>query len=165
MIVYNGNKKILKQKGIGICGSIYPSEYGIQVVKDFVNKQNKTLVFHDEKGIARAGIRQAKIKQKQMIIISQYESYVKYDYLGNILYIWVQKNNKEVYMNLFAILIEKLAVIELATSSSLLLLIDNLLNNNVEIYVIPGPIYSKNSSGTNMLIAEGANLLYDELEI
>lgn len=165
MLVYCGNKKLLKQKGIGVCGSLYPSEYGMQVVKDFVDKQKQTLIFHDEKGIARLGIRQAKINGQKIIIISKYKPYIQYPNNGQVLYIWIKENNEELYVQVFEQLIDKLAVIELAKSSSLLLLIDNLINNNIEIYVIPGTIYSKNSSGCNLLIAEGANLLYDELEI
>ncbi len=165
MLIYNGNQDLLNNRGIGICGSLYPSEYGTNVVEDFVSKQTKTLVFHDEKGIARVGIRHAKLKEKKLIIISKYRPYIKYDESGLVLYIWVKDQNEKIYTHLFEQLIGQLAVIELAKSSSLLLMIDNLIGQNIEIYVIPGPIYSKNSSGSNLLIAEGANLLYDELEI
>ncbi len=165
MLLFNGNEKLLEEKGIGICGSIYPSEYGIDVIKDFVDSQKQLLIFHNEKGIARVGIRQGKLKNKRIIIISRYRSYIEYEPDGNILFIWVLNSNEQLYFNVFESLVEKIAIIELSKTSRLFLLIDNLLNKNVEIYVIPGPIYSKNSSGCNLLIAEGANLLYDELEI
>ncbi len=165
MLLFNGNKYLLNKKGIGICGSIYPSDYGIEVIKDFVSKQKQVLVFHDEKGIARIGIRQAKQVNKKVIIISRYKPYIDYDKHGNVLYIWIKDQNERLYIETFESLVDKVAVIELSKTSRLFLMLDNLINKNVDIYVIPGPIYSKNSAGCNMLIAEGANLLYDELEI
>ncbi len=165
MIIFYGNKNLLTNNGIGICGSIYPSEYAMHVIGDFVKKQKNTLVFHDEKGIARHGIRCAKLHNKKVIIISKYKSYIDYSENSNILYIWIKNQNEELYLEVFQKCISKLAVIELAKSSRLMIMIDNLIESNTEIYVIPGQIYTKQCSGSNMLIADGANLLYDELEI
>ncbi len=165
MIKYYGNKDLLKGENIGICGSLYPSEYGIKVVKDFVKKQSKTLVFHNEIGIAKAGINQALIQNKKIIVISKKKIFSDFIESGNVLFIEVESQDNIEYLNLFEKTVQKLAIVELSKTSSLMEMIDEMIENSKEIYVIPGTIYSSNSTGTNLLIAEGANLLYDELEI
>ncbi len=165
MLKYYGNKSLLKEENIGICGSLYPSEYGMKVVKDFVKKQNKVLVFHNEIGIAKTGINQSLILNKKIIVISKKEIAFDFTKNGNVLFIKIDAENKVEYLNLFEKIVQKLAIVELSKTSTLMEMVDEMIENNKEIYVIPGPIYSSNSSGTNMLIAEGANLLYDELEI
>ncbi len=167
MLKYYGNQKLLKKTKIGICGSLYPSKYGIQVTEDFVKKQQKVLVFHDEIGIAQVGISVAINYQKEIIVISKKKRLIPSSMNNKMLVVVVdyQNNNNSKYLEVFEKIINKLTVIELAKTSRLLYMIDNLLDNNVEIYVIPGTIYSKKCSGSNLLIAEGANLLHDELEI
>ncbi len=153
MIKYYGNKNLLEEENIGICGSLYPSEYGIKVVKDFVKKQSKVLVFHNEIGIAKAGINQALILNKKIIVISKKK--ITFDFVenGNVLFIEVEVDDNIKYLNLFEKVVQKLAIVELSKTSSLMEMIDEMIENSKDIYVIPGPIYSSNSSGTNLLIA------------
>ncbi len=166
MFKYYGNKDLLQKHKIGICGSLYPSDYGHKVTIDFVQKQSKVLVFHDEIGIAQTGIKTAIEHRKDVIVISRKKRIIADNMIDKMLIIYVDEtHDNEYYISLFERIIDKLAVIELARSSRLLLMVDNLLDKDVEIYVIPGSIYSTKSTGSNLLIAEGANLLYDELEI
>ncbi len=165
MIKYYGNHKLLKCIKIGICGSLYPSEYANKVTIEFVRKQKKVLLFHDEIGIAKLGIDTAIKNQQQLIVITKKKRIIPERMKDKMLVIQVDNAENNLYIQLFERLVDKLTVIELARSSRLLMMIDNLLGKNIEIYVVPGQIDSEKSSGSNLLIAEGANMLYDELEI
>ncbi len=165
MFKYYGNRELLNHVKVGICGSLYPSDYANKVTIEFVKKQKKVLLFHDEIGIAKIGIDTAIINQQELIVITKKKRIIPEMMKDKMLIIEVDNAENILYIQLFETLVDKLTVIELARSSRLLMMIDNLLGRNIEIYVVPGQIDSEKSSGSNLLIAEGANMLYDELEI
>ncbi len=60
---------------------------------------------------------------------------------------------------LIAALTDMVLVIEATCKSGSLKTVEIALEQNKEIYALPGSVFAKQSSGTNMLIEEGANIL------
>ncbi len=60
---------------------------------------------------------------------------------------------------LIAALSDMVLVIEATCKSGSLKTVEIALEQNKEIYALPGSVFAKQSSGTNMLIEEGANIL------
>lgn len=167
-----GNEELISEELLGVCGSIYPSEYGLKYTADFVKAQKKTLVVMYAKGISMQTIVTSLVHKKPIVVVVKDEELINpgivnsiVQYGGLIIYLENETNPLITCFEFIDQLISEMCIIELAMSSSLMYLVDILNNNNKEIYALPGSVYSNNSLGTNMLISEGASILYLGLEI
>jgi len=173
-----GNLELIDMPSIGIVGSRLPTDYGKTITeiitRDLVKKQitiisgfargidsvaHKTTLAHGGNTIAVLGngldivypsenIRLKKGFEKQGLFISEYPFFTKPD-AGNF-----PKRNRIISGLSLGVL-----VTEAGEKSGALLTAMYALDQNREVFAVPGPVNSEASRGTNNLIKQGARLV------
>jgi len=176
--LYVKGKILPQEKAIAIVGTRNCSDYGKQVAYDFSSKLAKlgiTIVSGLAQGIdtcahqaaleakgrtiavlgtginniyPRFNTKLAEEISKNGAVISEYEPEA-----NGTKYTFPQRNRIISGLSLGTI------VIEAPERSGALITADFAMEQNREVFIIPGPIYSENSKGTNQLIKQGAKLI------
>ena len=68
-------------------------------------------------------------------------------------------------MEIFLKILDCLVIIEAKYEEEAIKLVDTLLQNNKDIYVVPSNIFNKNSYFSNYLIKQGADILLNKQDI
>ena len=178
-IFYKGNIEILKGKCIAIVGSRIATNYGLLVankISSELSNKNLIIVSGGARGIDTAA-HMATIKNKKSTILVKGSS-LEYIYPPENKYI-----EEQILQNNGLILSEYLVgtkpskytfpernriisgisrgviVVEASQKSGALITADLALEYNREVFAVPGNITSKTSSGTNLLIKQGAKVV------
>ena len=137
-------------KNIYIYFKDYFSKYGIKVLNYFIKifSNNNCNVFSKYK---------EKCLKIKYISISNIN---EYNFKENC-YIYISK----LYMEIFLKILDCLVIIEAKYEEEAIKLVDTLLQNNKDIYVVPSNIFNKNSYFSNYLIKQGADILLNKQDI
>ena len=137
-------------KNIYIYFKDYFSKYGIKVLNYFIKifSNNNCNVFSEYK---------EKCLKIKYISISNIN---EYNFKENC-YIYISK----LYMEIFLKILDCLVIIEAKYEEEAIKLVDTLLQNNKDIYVVPSNIFNKNSYFSNYLIKQGADILLNKQDI
>ena len=137
-------------KNIYIYFKDYFSKYGIKVLNYFIKifSNNNCNVFSKYK---------EKCLKIKYISISNIN---EYNFKENC-YIYISK----LYMEIFLKILNCLVIIEAKYEEEAIKLVDTLLQNNKDIYVVPSNIFNKNSYFSNYLIKQGADILLNKQDI
>lgn len=179
IIFYKGNIRLLSSPLIAITGSTNPSNYGLLVTSGIVRKmQGKVILTNFGYGIEQHTLTSCLVNKKYSIgiLASGFDNI--YPINNFELYTQMIKNNLIISTflptekitednlikrnQLMAALCEKVIVIEANLKAHAMHIADYVIELNKEVYAVPGSIYSERSQGTNLLIQEGANVMYDE---
>ena len=137
-------------KNIYIYFKDYFSKYGIKVLNYFIKifSNNNCNVFSKYK---------EKCLKIKYISISNIN---EYNFKENC-YIYISK----LYMEIFLKILDCLVIVEAKYEEEAIKLVDTLLQNNKDIYVVPSNIFNKNSYFSNYLIKQGADILLNKQDI
>ena len=137
-------------KNIYIYFKDYFSKYGLKVLNYFIKifSNNNCNVFSKYK---------EKCLKIKYISISNID---EYNFKENC-YIYISK----LYMEIFLKILDCLVIIEAKYEEEAIKLVDTLLQNNKDIYVVPSNIFNKNSYFSNYLIKQGADILLNKQDI
>lgn len=178
ILFYLGDIQIANDKIVLITGTNFPSEYGKKATRDLINSQqiqscvlsgfmygidtivHRELINNKQKGIAvlASGFNNIyPVKNEFLInkiainglVISPFSLEFKAD-----VHSFAFRNQ------IMAALAEEIYIIEAKNDSYPLHIVDYAINYGTEIYALPGSIYNENSQGPNLLISEGANVIY-----
>ena len=178
-LFYKGNVELLNTKCIAIVGSRQASDYGLKVAKIFsseLSKNGYTIVSGGARGIdSTSHIGALENKEKTILVKGNSIEYIyppenrsleeeilKNDGLLLSEYLIGTKPTKYTFParnRIISGLSSGILVVEAALKSGALITADLAISYNREVFAIPGNITSKNSSGTNLLIKQGAKVV------
>lgn len=179
ILFYKGDITLLKQSAIGIVGSRDAKSYAISMTKKFVSTlQNNIIVSGMAKGIDTVAHQSALLfKHRTIAVLGSGINYI-YPYENKNLYHYLAKHELVIseYPNnvkpkpyyfpfrnrIIAALSDELYVMQASLRSGTLLTVNDALELNRDIYVLPYRINDKEGKGCNMLIQQGANIIMDE---
>lgn len=182
-----GNEKILNDFGIGIVGTRYPTEYGIQITKSLAYglvRKNINIISGMAKGIDTVAHEMAIMAHGKTIAVlggglsNIYPKENKRLFLeiinsGGAVITEYEENAKAMPENfpkrnrIISALSNGVVVTEAPERSGSLITADFALEQGKEVFAVPGNANSKKSKGTNGLIKQGAKLtenIFDILE-
>ena len=188
IIYYKGDLELCNEESIGVIGTRNPTEYGKKISKDiacYISNNNISvisgmaygidtyahlgaLIGHSRKTVAVLGngllecdiYPRSNIKLFNMIyeggglIISEYPIYTK-----------AAKEYFPARNRIIAAISDKIIVVEAGIKSGSFITVDYALDMGIDVYAVPGGIYSSKSIGCNQLIKEGANMLCNMKDI
>lgn len=183
-IYVRGNVEILNNKSVGIVGSRNATDYGKFVARDIAKKigdEGYNIISGLARGIDKYSHLGALDSKKSKTIavlgtgvdeesIYPLENKKIYERIledGGVILSEYPIGTKPISYNfparnrIISGLSDKILVVEASIKSGSLITVDFALEQGKDVWVIPGNIYSKNSQGTNRLIAEGANIFID----
>ena len=179
VIFYEGDLSLLKKECVSIVGSRNASEYGINCTKEIVRRLSDRYVIvsglakgidavahktaleinHDTIAVIGSGLKTHYPKCNEYLyqkitenglIISEYP-----DLVG------VKKEHFPWRNRLIAALGERVFVTEATCKSGTMLTVNEAITLGKDVYVVPYPLKTVNDSGCNLLLSQGAFLLYD----
>ncbi len=179
VLFYKGNIDLLNKRCISIVGSRNASEYGINCTRKIVQSLSKRYVIVSglAKGIDSIAHNEALRNDTPTIgfigsgLNTMYPSsnkdlyYQMYD-RGLVLseypdHVGVRKEHFPWRNRLIAAMGEKVIVTEASKKSGTMLTVNEAINLSKDVYVVPYPLTKNNDSGCNLLLSQGAFLLYD----
>lgn len=179
VIFYRGNVSLLQKRCISIVGSRNASEYGTICTKKITQivSKNYVIVSGLAKGIDSIAHTTAIEENKHTIGVIGSGLATHYPYCNESLYqkmfmydlviseypdcIGVRKEHFPWRNRLIAALGEKLIVTEATYKSGTMLTVNEAITLSKDVYVVPYPLNNQNESGCNLLINQGANIIYD----
>ncbi len=179
VLFYKGDIRILKSEKIGIIGSRKASDYGIKWTKRLVKTMStKTIVSGMATGIDTVAHKSAiHFQSKTIAVLGSGINYV-YPYINTDLYNYLCKYHLVIsefpyntkpqrhffpFRNrIIAALSASLYVMEAGVRSGTLLTVNEALELNKDIYVLPHRIDDESGLGCNLLIQQGASVIMIE---
>lgn len=175
VIYYQGDINLLKTKSVGVIGSRKYTEYGKLATQKIISKMKEIVIVsgmaYGIDQIAHDSALKNNLKTVAIIGSGLNNIYPKNDFLihqitkhGLIISEYPPLSKAKPWHfpmrnRLIASLSKKLLVIEATVKSGSLITVEIALEQNKEIYALPGNVFSLQSKGTNLLIEEGANVL------
>lgn len=171
VIYYYGDIHYLNEKLTAITGSTNNTFYGDLFLKKFLkDKANKSIITGTSFGIDNIVYKYSKEYMLNSIAlfggglskINKKRYYYLYSKLIFSEYPPSKEVSKETILEanrLITSLCQNLFIIESAIHDKSMLIVGEALDQQKEIYALPGSVFSKKSTGTNLLIEEGANIL------
>lgn len=173
VLFYEGNIELLKRRKCSVVGSRNPSAYGGEATRQVVDclKDKYVIVSGMAKGIDRLAHCEAintigvlgngvnitypysnrdiyRYMREKQLLISEYPADVK-----------PEKYHFPFRNRIIAALGEKIIVTQAGLKSGTMLTVNEALNLNREIYVVPYRLTDKEGAGCNKLISQGANVV------
>lgn len=179
ILFYKGNVALLKEASIGVVGSRRAIRYAIEVTQSFIAKQEQTTIVSGmAKGIDTIAHKAAISNGHQTIAVLGCGIDFVYPYENESLYNYLSINHLVIseypsaikpkpyffpFRNrIIAALSDTLYVMQANLRSGTLLTVNEALELNKDVYVLPYRIDDKSGMGCNMLIQQGANMLMAE---
>ncbi len=179
IIYYIGDLKLLEQRLVYITGEHYPSDYGMIATADYIkNINDKVIISGLTYGIDyQANLKALQNNLKTIAVVSQGLNFVypphainlyqkiKEDHLVLSIYPPMQRLKKNMFAQRNEILVnlaDEVCIMEAKENSYLIKIAEYAQEQVKEVYALPGSIYSVKSQGTNLLIQEGASVIYLE---
>lgn len=173
VIYYKGDVELLKSRPTAIMSDHYPTSYGKFVSVDIVKMLSTKQVVIVSKGIGVAADVEEELHREGRLAIYVYnKSIEKVECPINSLIISAVvpeakiENESIQNDNIFIpVVSSKLIVVEASCESSINKIVDIAIDFNVQVYGVPGNVYSIKSLGVNNLIQDGANVLNIKLDL
>lgn len=181
ILFYRGDLSLLNLGSLGVVGSRLCSSYGIEMCERIVAKSSSPCIVSGlAKGIDAYAHQFALFHHKHTIAVIGCGLDVTYPKENESLY---QKLNNELILSeypngtpplayhfpwrnrLLAALSECVVVVEASVRSGTMLTVNEALNLNRDVFVVPYRYDDINGKGCNLLIQQGANILINEEDI
>ncbi len=177
VLYYIGDISLFDNRLISIIGTRTPTKYGMAATADVVRTYNQQNVIISGYGfgIARQALMSGIINDNKVICITsrniteslERDKLLMKKIANEHLLITEIPPNKKATLESFAIrnkiigvLSDEVNVIEARANSIILDVVDTALEYGNQINALPGEVYNENSVGTNLLLNEGANMIY-----
>ncbi len=177
VLYYYGDLQLMSNYLVAILGTRTPTTYGMQATVDLVRTYQKDEVFLSGYGfgIARQAIISAVNDHKKVVCFVsrnldealERDQVLMHKIKENHLLIGevppTKQPNASCFLNrnlMLGVLADEVNVIQARANSIVLSIVETALHFGKQINALPGNVYDEQAQGTNLLLNDGANLIY-----